>query len=109
MAVWRSFRAWLAQPGVRRKLVWIAVVGGGFGGGGAYGAWTRACAGGACPSIGVLEQYRPSQAAKLYAADGRLITDLGLERRTVLPLNEISAETRAAFLAVEDKRFYQHH
>src|SRR5262245_52251617 len=51
------------------------------------GSWTRACAGAACPSISVLDTYRPAQAAKIYAADGRAITDLGLERRTVLPLS----------------------
>ncbi len=74
-----------------------------------YGTWTRACAGGACPSIRVLEEYRPQQAAKVYAADGRLITELGVQRRTVVPVNEIAPELRAAFLSVEDKRFYQHH
>ena len=109
MSLWRSFRAWADQPGVRKKLAFAIVLSTGFGGGLAYGAWTRACLAGACPSIGVLETFKPSQAAKLYAADGRLITDLGLERRTVVPFNEISPELRAAFLAVEDKRFYTHH
>src|SRR5262245_26828934 len=100
MSLWRSVRAWLLQPGVRKKLIFAIVIAGGFGLGLAYGSWTRACAAATCPSIGVLEQYRPSQAAKLFAADGRLVTDLGLERRTVLPLKDISPETRAAFLAV---------
>lgn len=80
----------------------------GLGLGVAYGSWSRACAGGACPSIGVLEEYRPLQAAKVYAADGRLLSDFGLERRTVLSLEEISPYLRAAFVAVEDQRFYQH-
>ncbi|MSR06699.1 MAG: PBP1A family penicillin-binding protein [Gemmatimonadetes bacterium] len=108
MSLWRSFRAWLAKPGVRKKLAFILVIGAGLGLGLAYGAWTRACVAGACPSIGVLESYRPAQATKVFAADGRLITDLGLERRTVLALNDIAPEARAAFLAVEDKRFYNH-
>jgi len=71
-------------------------------------AWTRACAGNACPSIEGLDQYDPNQAAKVYAADGRLITDLGLERRTVVPLGEMSPYVKAAFIATEDKRFYEH-
>ena len=50
--------------------------------------------------------YDPNQASKVYAADGRLITDLGLERRTVIPLGEMSPYVKAAFLATEDKRFY---
>ncbi len=72
------------------------------------GSWTRACAGTSCPSIAVLESYRPTQTAKVYAADGRLITELGIERRTVLALEEISPALRAAFIAMEDQRFFQH-
>lgn len=74
----------------------------------AIGIWTRACAGGACPSIAGLTNYDPDQASKVYAADGRLITDFGLQRRTVVSLEQMSPAVPAAFLAVEDKRFYQH-
>ncbi|MBI4421811.1 MAG: PBP1A family penicillin-binding protein [Gemmatimonadetes bacterium] len=104
-----EFRFPSFQQAIKRAAKIAVLVVAGFGFGLACGSWTRACAGGACPSIGVLEEYRPVQAAKLYAADGRLITDLGLERRTVLAFDEISPEVRAAFLAVEDKRFYSHH
>jgi len=45
----------------------------------------------------------------MYAADGRLISELGAERRTVLPLTEIPLPVRQAFIATEDKRFYDHH
>ena len=72
-------------------------------------AWSRACAGNTCPSIEELGGYDPDQASKVYAADGRLITDLGLERRTVIPLGEMSPYVKTAFLATEDKRFYDHH
>src|SRR4051812_16906488 len=71
--------------------------------------WTRACAGNSCPSISELGGYDPNQASKVYAADGRLITDLGSERRTVVPLNEMSPYVKAAFVTTEDKRFYEHH
>ena len=71
-------------------------------------AWTRACAGNSCPSIDELGGYDPNQASKVYAADGRLITDLGLERRTVVPLGEMSPVVKAAFVTTEDKRFYEH-
>jgi penicillin-binding protein 1A len=73
------------------------------------GAWMRVCAGGACPSIAGLDNYDPDQASKLYAADGRLITDYGQQRRTIVPLKQMSPAVVAAFLAVEDRRFYEHH
>ncbi|HEX9582343.1 MAG TPA: PBP1A family penicillin-binding protein [Gemmatimonadales bacterium] len=103
-----TLRLW-RTPWVRRGALFGALTVGGLGLGLAYGSWTRACAGGGCPSIARLEEYRPSQAAKVYAADGRLVTDLGEQRRTVLRVDEIDPALRAAFLAVEDKRFYQHH
>jgi penicillin-binding protein 1A len=81
----------------------------GAGLGAATGAWTLACAGGACPAASVLEAYRPRQTSKLYAADGRFLTELGLERRTLVPEKEIPEVVKNAFLTVEDKRFYQHH
>ena len=72
-------------------------------------AWATVCRNNACPSLEGLADYDPAQASKVYAADGRLITDLGLERRTVVPLKEISPAVIEAFLATEDKRFYDHH
>lgn len=73
------------------------------------GAWTRACANDACPDVGVLTSYDPDQASRVLAADGRLITDFGTTRRTVISLKDMSPAIPAAFLATEDKRFYEHH
>ncbi len=71
--------------------------------------WFTVCLGNSCPSVDNLGTYDPDQAAKVYAADGRHITDLGLERRTVVPLDEMSPAVVAAFISTEDKRFYRHH
>lgn len=95
--------------GLRRNLLVVVLALVTFGFGVVLAAWTMACAGNTCPSIEGLDQYDPNQASKVYAADGRLITDLGLERRTVVPLNEMSPYVKAAFIATEDKRFYSHH
>jgi penicillin-binding protein 1A len=96
------------SPGRVRRTVAVLLLITGFGAGIAYGSWSRVCAGNQCPSIAVLDDYRPQQTSKVYAADGRLITELGLERRTVIRLEDMSRHLRQAFLAVEDKRFYQH-
>ena len=73
-----------------------------------YGAWALVCRSGACPSADVLDQYQPRQTSKLYAADGKFIAELGLERRTLLKIDQIPPLVRNAFVMVEDKRFYQH-
>ncbi len=101
---------WLHNPRVRGNIAvgLLAVLGFGLALG--VGAWTRACAGAACPSIAGLnpDVFSPEQASKVYAADGRLITDFGLERRTVVPLDQMAGAVTAAFIVTEDKRFYGH-
>src|SRR5258706_12714270 len=100
---------WWHYPRRRRKVLLYILAGTLFLLALAAGAWTRVCGGGACPSIAGLTNYDPDQASKLYAADGRLVTDLGQQRRTVIPLQQMSPAVTAAFLAVEDQRFYHHH
>ncbi|HQR17785.1 MAG TPA: PBP1A family penicillin-binding protein [Gemmatimonadales bacterium] len=105
----KTFLGWWHNPKIRRRTL-LSILGAAvFAMALVWGAWARACAGNRCPSIEGLGSYDPDQASKVYAADGRLITDLGMERRTVVSLKEMSPAIVAAFLATEDKRFYQHH
>ena len=79
-----------------------------LGAGALYGTWALICRGSQCPSIEILGEYTPHQTSKLYAIDGRFIAELGLERRTLVKIDEIPKIVRDAFVATEDKRFYQH-
>jgi len=79
-----------------------------FGAGFAYASWALVCRAGRCPSANALEGYEPRQTSKLYAADGRFIAEIGLERRTILKIGDIPPLVRNAFVVTEDKRFYQH-
>src|SRR6266511_2385111 len=105
------FIRWWYVPVQRRRVIIATVLALLYGSGLAYGSWTRVCAGDRCPSIMRIDPgQRPQlQTSKVYAADGRLITELGIERRTVVPLDQIPVHVRQAFLATEDKRFYRHH
>src|SRR3970040_2047487 len=73
--------AFRRSPRAHRAVLLGTLGAAGLGFGVVWGSWTRACAGGNCPSISLLDQYRPTQALKIYAADGRLITSLGAQRR----------------------------
>ena len=95
-------RPWLAW------LVVLALFGGALGGGVLAGAWVVICRDGRCPSIASLEAYVPRQTSKVYAADGRFITELGLERRTLIRLDQIPKHVRDAVVMTEDRRFYRH-
>jgi penicillin-binding protein 1A len=73
-----------------------------------YAGWSLVCRAGQCPDVAELDHYQPRQTSKLYAADGRFIAELGLERRTLLRIADMPPILRNAFVIVEDKRFYDH-
>ena len=79
-----------------------------LGAGAIYATWAMICRGNQCPSIEILAEYTPHQTSKLYAVDGRFIAELGLERRTLVKIDEIPKIVQDAFISTEDKRFYQH-
>jgi len=79
-----------------------------FGGGVAFASWALVCNGGRCPPVQTLDTYTPRQTSKVYAADGRFIAEVGLERRTLVKISEIPKVVKDAFVLTEDKRFYEH-
>lgn len=60
------------------------------------------------PSIESLKKYRPPLTTTVYARDGSKIAEFYLERRYLVPLEEIPRHVKQAFLAAEDARFYEH-
>lgn len=63
------------------------------------------------PDLRSIDDYRPKQVSRVYAAGGELIdlwTDEDLIYRTVLPFEEIPQVMREAVLAAEDADFYSH-
>jgi penicillin-binding protein 1A len=79
-----------------------------LGAGTLYSSWALICRGNQCPSIEILAEYTPHQTSKLYAVDGRFVAELGLERRTLVKIDEIPKIVQDAFVSTEDKRFYSH-
>jgi penicillin-binding protein 1A len=95
------------------KLLWDprvlslgALLLGGLGIGTAWGAWRNVCSD--CPSIAQIRTFEPQQASKLYSHDGRLLAELGVERRTPVSIDALPEYVSQAFVSVEDKRFYNH-
>jgi len=69
--------------------------------------WPR-CGSEGCPSVQGLRSYTPPQATRVFDGRGEVLAHLAPERRIVVPLERIPALVAGAFLAVEDKRFFQH-
>jgi len=101
-----GFRA--RHPRLIRWTLLTGTFGASFMAGLAFAGWALVCRGGGCPAVEELDAYQPRQTSKLYAADGRFIAELGLERRTLLSITDIPPVVRDAFLVTEDKRFYDH-
>jgi len=60
------------------------------------------------PSLDVLTDYRPKVPLRVYSADGDLIGEFGEEKRAVVKIQDVPRVMKAAILAAEDDRFYQH-
>ncbi len=93
-----------ASRGLLLLLCFIGAFSAGFG----YASWAMVCRAGRCPAVDALKDYEPRQTSKLYAADGRFVAEIGLERRTLAKIADIPPLVRNAFIVTEDKRFYQH-
>jgi penicillin-binding protein 1A len=96
-----------ARRGLAIPLVWAAllfVVAGGVGF--ATGAWRNLCVD--CPSVAQIRTWEPQQTSKVLSSDGRLIAELGIERRTPVSIHALPDHVPQAFIAVEDRRFYRH-
>lgn len=76
------------------------------GGGVAWGTWQNICLD--CPSVAQIYTYEPRVTSKIYARDSRIVAELGPERRTLVAIDDLPPHVPQAFIAIEDRRFYQH-
>ena len=60
------------------------------------------------PDASDLADYRPPTATRVYAGDGTLIGEFSDERRIYVPYEQIPTAVVQAFLAAEDRNFFQH-
>ncbi|HEX9108503.1 MAG TPA: transglycosylase domain-containing protein, partial [Longimicrobiales bacterium] len=70
--------------------------------------WQR-CGLSGCPDVMRLRAYQPGGAPVLYDRRGRPWGELRPVDRVIVPLETLPWYVPAAFVAVEDKRFYKHH
>jgi penicillin-binding protein 1A len=63
----------------------------------------------ALPSLDVLTDYRPKLPLRVYSEDGFLISEFGEEHRAYIQIEQVPQAMKDAVIAIEDRRFYQHH
>jgi 1A family penicillin-binding protein len=70
--------------------------------------WLLTCGFAGCPSRSEIRAYRPSEGGRIVDRNDRLIGHLAIVRRINLPLDKIPKHVQQAYIAVEDRRFYEH-
>ncbi len=60
------------------------------------------------PDYSQLQDYEPPVMTRVHAADGALVAEYARERRLYLPIQAIPKLVLHAFIAAEDKSFYEH-
>jgi penicillin-binding protein 1A len=60
------------------------------------------------PSIGSAAAYRPSVTSKIFDRENRVVGEIYLEKRNVVPFKAIPPHVVQAFVAAEDANFFKH-
>lgn len=60
------------------------------------------------PSPYIIEKFEPSLSTEVYDRNGKLVYTFFLQKREAVKFSEIPRNVINAFVAVEDKRFFEH-
>lgn len=73
-----------------------------------FDVWIGTCGFAGCPSAGEIRSFRPNEGGRIMDRTGRPMGRLVSIRRVNVPLSTVPVFVRQAFMATEDRRFYQH-
>jgi 1A family penicillin-binding protein len=73
-----------------------------------FDAWLGTCGFAGCPSRSQIRAFRPGEGGRIVDQNDRYLGRIDIVRRVNVPLTEIPSFVREAFLATEDRRFYEH-
>src|SRR5436305_10455351 len=60
------------------------------------------------PDYSQLQDYEPAVMTRVHASDGSLLAEYARERRLYVPIQAVPKLVTNAFIAAEDKNFYEH-
>jgi membrane carboxypeptidase/penicillin-binding protein len=73
-----------------------------------FDSWLATCGFRGCPSPAEIRAFHPSEGGNVYDRGGKLLGHLETVRRVNVPINLVPKPVRDAFVATEDRRFYEH-
>ena len=92
-------RHWRLTTAISSTLVFLLV----------FDAWLLTCGFDGCPSKAEIRIYRPPEGSRVLDRFGKPMGRLNTVRRVNVPLSMVPQHVRRAFIATEDRRFYEHH
>lgn len=102
----RSFRE-QSRFSWKKAVAWLAAIGACLVLGGLLGLFLLAKFGD-FPSIQSAAAYRPSVSSKIYDRNNKVVGEIYLEKRTLVPYEAIPPHVVNAFVAAEDSHFFKH-
>ena len=97
-----------ARRWLRRHWPWLSLLGLACAGVICFDAWLGTCGFYGCPSPAEIRAFHPSEGGNVYDRNNRLLGHLENVRRVNIPISSVPKYVRDAFVATEDRRFYEH-
>ena len=97
-----------ARKWLRRHWPWLSLLALACVGVGLFDVWLGTCGFYGCPSPAEIRAFHPSEGGNVYDRSGRLLGHLENVRRVNVPIGAVPKQVRDAFVATEDRRFYDH-
>jgi 1A family penicillin-binding protein len=97
-----------ARQWLRRHWPWLSLLVIACAGTITFDAWLGTCGFYGCPSPAEIRAFHPSEGGDVFDRNGRLLGHLENVRRVNVPIGVVPKPVRNAFVATEDRRFYEH-
>lgn len=100
---------WLPEPGWLRA-AWLPLATLGLLSAGAltFEAWLATCGFDRCPTVSEIRAFQPAEGGRILDRSGKEMGQFEAVRRINVPLEVVPRHVRDAFIATEDRRFYDH-
>ncbi len=73
-----------------------------------FDVWLTTCGFSGCPTRAEIRAFKPGEGGRILDRNDRFLGRIAIVRRVNVPLDAIPLHVRQAFLATEDRRFYEH-
>lgn len=93
---------------LRRRWPWFAALAAAILTVGALDVWLLTCGFRGCPSSREIQNFRPAEGGRILDRNGKFMGRIAPVARVNITLDDVPSHVREAFIATEDRRFYEH-